>query len=161
VKLPEGADVDQEFFGDVKSWAKESGVKPEGLQKLVDSWSKRLAQITTKQEAEFKASREKQVQGWMKELEGDKNFGGKEFQANISGLQKFLNKVDPDKSFRKEISKAGIGNWPPLVRFLHGISKASTDDSVAGTLGGAPRTPATDDAAFHEELYPTMKKKGE
>lgn len=158
VKLPEGAEVDEQFFGDVKVWAKESGVKADGLQKLVDRWGKRIAEVNKQQEQEFKSQRTKQVQGWVKELEGDKEFGGKNFKDNVAGLQKFLSKVDADRSFRKALVQAGVDNWPPLVRFLHALSKSNKDDSVAGTLDGIPKNAATDDQAFYGELYPSMKK---
>ena len=158
LKLPEGADVDQKFFTGVKAWAKEHGIKADGLQKLVDSWGERFKEAKQESDAKYKEERGKMVQGWVKSLREDKDFGGQSYNENVTGVRSFLAKVDPDKVFRKELVAAGIDNWPPLVKFLHGLAKASKDDSVAGTLENTPKTAANDDQAFYDEMYPSMKK---
>lgn len=158
LKLPEGASVDEKFFGDVKTWAKKSGIKVDALQGLVDSWGSRFKESQAEQAAAAKQERAKRNQEWVSELEGDKEFGGSKFKENIAGLRGFLNKVDPDKVFRTAIVKAGIDNWPPLVKFLHGLAAASKDDSVMGTLEGAKPSAASDEGAFLDEMYPTQRK---
>lgn len=158
----EAGEVDADFVKDLKGWAKESGVKPEGLQKLVDSWTKAAVAANQKQEAEFQKEQAERGSKWYKELESDKEFGGAKFGENRLAAKKALEKFDPRGDFKKQILENKLDNWPPLVRFLAEIGKAAKDDSVAGTTGaGATPSALTSDQEFHKQMYPTMQKGAE
>jgi hypothetical protein len=159
VTVPEGAEVDADFIGDVKAWAKESKVLPETLTKLLTAWGDRAKASSAKAEksaAEQLTARNKE---WTGALKADKTFGGKDYDTNVKEVKSFLSKVDPDKSFRNDLVKAGVANWPPLVKFLHSIAKADKDDSIASTVGNPASTPADSEEAQLDEMYPTMKKR--
>jgi hypothetical protein len=155
----DAGEVDEAFIKDLKGWAKESGVKPEGLQKLVDNWTKAAVQANKKAEAELQKEQSERTGKWFKELESDKEFGGAKFGENRLAAKKALEKFDPKGDFKKHILENKIDNWPPLVKFLAEIGKAAKDDSVAGTTGnGAPPSAINSDAEFHKQMYPTMVK---
>lgn len=160
VKVPEGAEVDAEFIGDTKAWAKEHKIAPEALTKLVNAWGERVKASTANAEKEASEAQAKRGKEWVTGLKADKEFGGKNYDSNVKAVKSFLTKVDPDKSFRAELIKANVTNWPPLVKFLHKLATADKDDSVAETIDTSKPSPAESEEAALDEMYPTMKKKG-
>lgn len=147
IKLPEGVKVDEKFMGEFQGIAKELGLKSEAAQKLVDlhlSYVDRLSK-------EFAEAGTKQADEWYKAVEADPEVGGAKLKDTALTVHKAVQKFGGDE-FRKSVDELGLGNWPPLVKFLHKVGSTLKDDSVSGTAQPAS-TPANDDEAFFKGLY--------
>jgi hypothetical protein len=147
IKLPEGVKVDEKFMGEFQGIAKELGLKSDGAQKLADLH----LSFVQRMEKEFSENAAKTQDEWYKSIESDKDLGGSRLAETSQTVQKAVQKFGGDE-FRKEVDAAGLGNWPPLVKFLHKVGLTMKDDSAA-LDEKPPSTPANDDDAFYRGLY--------
>lgn len=147
IKLPEGVKVDEKFMGDFTKVAKELGLKSDGAQKLVDLH----LQFVDKLSKEFADNATKQQDEWYQSLEKDPDIGGSKLKETAVSVHKAVEKFG-GKEFREAVDEAGLGNWPPLVKFLHKVGLALKDDTAGKEKGAS--TPANDEEAFIRELYP-------
>lgn len=134
IKLPDGVKADEAMLSGFKQLAKESGLKGEVAQKVVDMY------VAAQQAAEKKAveAYETERQGWAKALETDKEFGGKDMAANKAIARKAVAKYGTPE-LRQLFEETGLGNHPELVRFFYRVGKADGEDTVtvaAGAAGG-------------------------
>lgn len=117
-KPPEGVEFDPEQLNEYTPIFKEAGLTQEVAQKLLES------HLTIQQ-----AAMEKQLTAWSEELKNDKEFGGKNFDANVKAAQaavaRFL--TAEDKAF---LDRTGLGSHPGLVKAFHRIGKAISEDAV-------------------------------
>jgi len=144
-KLPEGFEAEPDTLGNFKTLAKEYKLTQEQAQKLVDlqaSLATRQSKITEQQWADVQ-------KGWRDSATGDKEYGGKEFNANIGVAKKALDKYGTPE-LKQAIELTGMGNHPEFIRLLYRVGKTLTEDKVMG----GQETGAKPDAA--KLLYPTM-----
>jgi hypothetical protein len=147
IKLPEGVKADEKLMGDFKGIAKELGLKSEGAQKLLDLHLNTLQRA----EKEFSEAAAQRADTWYKAIEADAELGGVRLKETAQTVQKAVVKFGGDE-FKKEIDAAGLGNWPPLVKFLHKVGLTMKDDSVALDHKPAPAQ-ANDSEALYRSLY--------
>lgn len=158
VTLPDGMQADEGLMKEVLPWAKESGLKQEGLDKLVGFYSK--AQ-TAAAEAQSKAAAEahqKQVAEWVAASKASKDFGGADFEKNLLGAQSALKRFGSPE-LTQLLAQSGLGNHPLIIGLLHGVSKAIAEDST-GSGGDRSASASTEEAqyqAFYPKTYEQMK----
>jgi hypothetical protein len=151
VKLPGGVEADAELLSGFKAWAKESGLKSENAQKVVDLFVKSQQAQAQKAETAMKQQRTQVQQQWMESIQSDKELGGNAFEATKLNLTKAVNHFFAP-SVRELFNKTGLGNHPDLVRGFARIGKALSEDSIAGTSDG-PTAEQSEDALI-KSLYP-------
>lgn len=140
-KVTEGTTLDEAAVGIVTPVLKELGVTQEGAQKLADAF----VAIQTKQ-------LEGQATQWLEASVADKEFGGKDFDANAKLAQTTLAKFSTPE-FKQFLETTGLGNHPEMLRTFVRIAKATAQDShISADSGGSDKSPA-------ETLFPTMTKK--
>lgn len=150
LKFPEGFDAGA--AKELEQLAKDSGLKGEAAQKLVE--------FTAKQEAARASALQQHLDNtkkqWVEAVKGDKELGGANYDATVKLARQALNRfVDADT--KKMLAETGLGNHPGLVRAFHAVGKAIAEDTVAGGHGSsAPSTKSAED--IFRETYPSMFK---
>lgn len=121
IKVPEGLQLDAAVLNEYTPIFKELGLTQEAAQKLVES------NLAIQQ-----AAQARQLQAWEGELKADKDFGGKNFEANVAEAQKAVGRflTPQDKAF---LDQTGLGNHPGLVKMFLRIGKAISEDAVPAT----------------------------
>src|SRR5574341_1451952 len=112
-KLPEGFEADTEVLTNFKTLAKEYKLTQEQAQKLVDL----QAELATRQSTVTEKQWTDVQKGWRDSATSDKEYGGKEFAANISVAKKALDKYGTPE-LKQAIELTGMGNHPEFIRLL-------------------------------------------
>lgn len=133
-KPPEGVEFDSALLDEYTPVFKESGLTQDAAQKLLET------HLTIQQ-----AAHTKQLQTWEGELKADKDFGGKNFEANTQAAQKAVARflTAEDKAY---LDRTGLGSYPGLVKAFLRIGKAISEDSV-------PQTPQQPAARGPKDIY--------
>lgn len=152
-KTPEGVELDKELLGKFEALAKESGIKPDAAQKVLDFHLANQKAAAEKAEADDKAL----WTAWKKAAAEDKEYGGKDFEANKKLAQKAVvhlvgGNISPEM---KELLSGPMGDHPEFVRLMVRVGKALAEDSIGGSLKGAARS---DPQADYARMFPTMFK---
>lgn len=150
LKVPDGVQVDTASLDAFKAVAKESGIKGEQAQKILDVYVKAQAEAAKKADEAW----EKTVTGWESQLKADKDIGGTNFDANIGKARKALDKYGTPE-LKKYLYESGLGNHPELVRAFVKVGAAISEDTVAG--GAAPQPTSNESQEdFLRRNYPSM-----
>jgi hypothetical protein len=146
--LPEGFVPDEAALGEFKQLAAESGLKPEGAQKVFDLYAKQVAA----QEARAQAAVEARNSEWVAALKADKDIGGAAFASNIEFAKKGVVRFG-SPGLLQVLNESGLGNHPELVRAFVKIGKTISEDDTrgAGSQGGD-----SSERAALRALYPSM-----
>lgn len=151
LKLPDGMKLDEGLWTRFKPVAQELGLDSEKASKLA------------KFHAEAMSEREKAGQDawnqlrseWHESLKTDKEFGGKNFEANVALAQKALIRFG-GKDLSDELAKYGLDNLPGLAKAFAKIGKEIAEDS-----SGTETAPTKKANPSREErvvnFYPDMK----
>lgn len=145
-KVPEGVTVDDASLAEFKDTAKGLNLTQEQAQALVDFQAK----LSTKQAEAFHST----VAGWAEASRSDKEFGGKDFDANI-GLANAFVKQYGTPELLQFVKDWGVGNHPEFVRLCVRAGKAISEGSIDK---GSPK-PQKSSENFADSLYPSMLKK--
>jgi hypothetical protein len=140
--LPDGVTIDTEVGGEFKTLAKELGLTQAKAQQVMDLGAK-LVQKADAQRAEAMAS---EVSKWAEASRTDKEFGGDKLAENLAGAKKALSEFGSPE-LQTMLNESGLGNHPEVIRLLHRVSKAISEDKIV--RGNA--TPGATDAA--KSLY--------
>jgi hypothetical protein len=137
--FPEGIEADGEVLEDFKQAARELNLSQKNAQKLIDLQTKLATKSATQMQEQFS----KVVDEWRSQATADKEYGGKEFEANLGVAKKALDKFGTDE-FKKAINDTSFGNHPELIRFIYRVGKAMSEDGVlnGGTGNSGSRDPA-------------------
>lgn len=144
-KAPDGMELDKDAVGAFTTIAKDLKLAPDAAQKVVDiavGMQQRAVEAHTKQVAE-----------WADQVKADKELGGDKLAQTLATAQKALALGPPE--LKQLLNDSGLGNHPAVVRFMHTVGKALSEDRFVPSTGGAAASP--DDAA---RFYPTMTSKG-
>lgn len=147
-ELPEGMEVDQELMETAQETFKELNLTQEQAQKLVSMQADALKK-------EYDAQRDawsQTMEDWQKSSKDDKEFGGKEFDANVAVAKEAVKAYGTDE-FKEMLNMTGVGNHPEMVRFLYRVGKTIKDDEMH--QGNRDTTVPKDPARI---LYPSMQK---
>ncbi len=146
--LPEGVNLDATLMDKATPIFKGLGLNQEQAQKLVDFQAEMVKEGTQSQTDAFNQL----IEGWKKDTENDKEFGGENFDENL-GIAKLALDKFATPEFKELIADHGIAYHPEFVRYNLAIGKLLKEDSP-GRLGNAP-SQKQDRVSV---LYPNDKK---
>ena len=143
---PENFEIDEGLLAEAKPLFKELNLTQEQAQKLVDLQSGFMTQLSEQQAETWQET----VDKWAEEAKSDKEIGGKAFDENVAVARTAVKEFASD-GFKEMLDVTGVGNHPEMIRFLHRVGKAISDDRV---LQGGSKSPSSDDPA--KILFPDM-----
>lgn len=146
-KLPEGMEVNPDLMKEATDIFKDLKLTQEQAQKLVEFDIKRTQDSATKEGDAWTELTE----GWKKESNTDKEFGGAELDANLAIAKKGRDAFG-NKEFTSMLEITGVGNHPEMIRFLFKLGKKLGDDKI---LQGSNVVGTEKDQAH--KLFPDMK----
>jgi hypothetical protein len=134
-ELPEGVDLDQASLDEFTKIVKDKALSPsERAQKLFD--------LAAKRETDRAEAFVKTVQGWGEAVAADKELGNAEAQAAMRTTISTFGTPE----LQSLLNSTGFGNHPEVVRFVHKVTKALSEDAIHRSRGDAPakaKDPAT------------------
>lgn len=133
-EAPEGVELDAAQVAEFTTIAKELKLPAEAAQKI--------ANIAIQREVARADAFRKQVAQWGEDVGKDKELGTPEAQATARSV------IDTygTPELKALLNSSGLGNHPELVRMVHKIGKALSEDSVRGK--GGEGTKPTDHASI-------------
>lgn len=134
--LPEGVVVDEAALGDFQGLAKELNLSQEKAQKVIDLYTKTQQGGLEKQKSDWQGV----IDGWDKDSQADKEFGGDAFKGNMGIANKAFKQFGND-AFKDALVTSGMGNHPELIRFMIAVGKGMSEDKFND--GGSPTTGKT------------------
>ena len=140
-ETPEAFTVNEEALTDYRSWAQENNLTQDQAQAGVNM-------VTKMREAEMSQWVEQQ-KTWVEQAKSDKEFGGENFDKNISTAVKARDSFGTSE-FSEMLDTSGLGNHPEMIRFLNRVGKAISEDKVV--VSGANAGQKTRENV----LYPSM-----
>ncbi len=141
--LPDGVEFNADVLGEFKSTAKELGLSQAKAQKVTDLGAK-LVQATMAKQAEAIASEQAK---WETASRSDKEFGGAALKENLGIATTALDQFGTPE-LKTMLRESGLGNHPEVIRLLHRVGKAVSEDK---TVRGGAVTPADNSA---KSFYP-------
>jgi hypothetical protein len=93
---------------------------------------------------------------WSAESRADKEFGGKDLDANLGTAKRALDRFgSPD--LKRFLDETGLGNHKDVIRFFWKVGKAISEDGFVGDSGrpGKRDGPLTF-AEIAERMYPNQ-----
>lgn len=145
-KAVEGLQRDDKVLAQTADRFAKLGLNTDQAQAMVD-YADELSKLS---EQADKAERKERHAGWWKDLEADKELGGAQFKEHLSLASK-AGKALFGEEFA-EIEKAGLSNWPPLVRALFRAGSKMSEDTLQDNNRPAP--PVPDELARIKAQYP-------
>ena len=140
--LPNDFDMNQDTLAEYHAWSKENNLTQEQAQKGVDM----VAQM---KQAEMQQWVEQQ-KSWVEDAKADAEFGNDKFDESIAVAVKARDSFGTSE-FNEMLDSSGLGNHPEMIRFLHRVGKAISENSVI--VGGTTTSQLTREAV----LYPSMQ----
>lgn len=134
-EMPDGIEVDAASADEFKAIAKELGLSKEGAQKIVALEAKRVqAQVEAHQ---------KLLTDWTAASKADKEFGGDKFDENLAVAKTALDTFGSPE-LKEMLASSGMGSHPEVVRLMHRIGKAISEDKFVkpGATTGATKSAA-------------------
>jgi len=113
-------------FGEV---AKDLNLPQEAAQKVLD----KVAPVIQARQA--KAIEEVKV-NWANDSQADKEFGGENFDSNLTVAKSALDTFGND-ALKSLLAETGFGNHPEIIRFMYRAGQAISEDSYVGNSEGA------------------------
>jgi hypothetical protein len=139
--MPEGVQLDKTAADEFSTIAKELKLDQATAQKVADIGAK-MAQRQTEAHAEL-------VKSWTEAVKSDKEIGGDKLAENLGVARKALETFG-DPELRDVLNSTGLGNHPGLIKMMHRIGKAISEDRfVSGTAKGA-------DTDMAKRMFPSM-----
>lgn len=124
--------------------AKDLKLAPDAAQKVVD--------IAVGMQQRAVEAHHAQVAKWADETKADKELGGDKLAQTLATAQKALALGPPE--LKQLLNDSGLGNHPAVVRFMHTVGKALSEDKF---MPSGRALAATGDMA--SRLYPTAAPK--
>lgn len=152
-KLPEGVQVDEALLGEFNAVAKELGLTQAEAQKLVDLQAKTAAAGETGREEFLAQALKTQSDAWVNEIKSDPELGGAKFDATVSTAVKAISTFFGD-DFRQLLNDSGIGNNPALIRGMHKIGLAISEDKLV--IPGSDAS-ATENVSAAQAMFGDVK----
>lgn len=134
---PEGVTLDQTRVDEFTALAKELKLPADKAQALVD--------MATKVEVQRAEAFEAQKAAWADEIVKDKVLGGAKLDETLATAKKVYSLLPAEEaeSFKAMLNASGFGNHPSMVRLLHAVGTALSEDKfVPGSGAPAKTSPA-------------------
>ena len=163
LKLADGFKLDEAAMKDFLPLAGKLGLTAGQAQALIEF----NATLGANAEKARAAAQDEAAKKAVEALKNDPTIGGKNLEASMAlagkALRHFGGEVDP-KTGKSALVEAietlqladgsMLGDNVTFATFLTNVGKGLSEDSAAARSGGAAKTAANDEAAFHRELYP-------
>lgn len=145
IEVPEGFEVDEGLRDKFLEIANEHGMSRDAAAALVQLQAEAMKAASEKGSELWHQTQEQ----WRKEVETDKEIGGKQLEPTLGRIQKMVDRFGGDE-LRQAFDLTGMGNNPAFIRFM---AKVSTHfDEGEPVTGGPP-----DSSSVASNLYPSMK----
>jgi hypothetical protein len=153
-KLPDGVQVDEALLTKFNATAKELGLTQAQAQKLVDLQAETAAAGETGREEFLAQALKAQSDAWVNEIKSDPELGGAKFDATVSTAVKAISTFFGD-DFRQLLNDSGIGNNPALIRGMHKIGLAISEDKlvIPGSDASATEEPSAAKTLFGDVKF--------
>lgn len=122
--LKDGLELDEALAEKFSTIAKDLRLSNEQANKIADLYADKIGEM---QEAQTQAWA-KQVSDWGEQLKSDSEFGGAKFAENAEIAKSAINKFGDDE-LKQALNDTGLGNHPALVKFMHKVGLAISEDS--------------------------------
>ncbi len=141
-KVPEGMEgltIDQAMADQFTPVFKELGLNQAQADKLVAAYAQKVAADTQTAQDAMVAEWQGRVRGWEESARKDAEYGGAEFDANLSIAKQALQRYSTPE-LDALLIETGLGSHPDLVRAFVRIGKATAEDRPAPSsdTGGQP-----------------------
>jgi len=141
-KFEDGGALNPEVQTSFEAVARELNMSQADAQKIVTVMGPQIAAVQAQAVEQVKAE-------WLTAVQTDKEFGGKDLDANIAVAKKAMDAFGTPE-LKTFLTESGLGNHPEMVRMMFRAGKAlSTDKFVAGSAGATPGKSAA------KTLYPS------
>lgn len=156
--LPEGYELSGEMLDGVTSFAKAHNLNQEQAQAIVDLGAQQaqaiIGQITEQALANPVMLAQHWAGEWSKQTAADAELGGNNLRTTMALATKvFATFATPELG--EFLTKTGLAHHPELIRFMHKIGKAVSEDTLVMPQGGQSQEPPGRNPA--RKLYPGMK----
>lgn len=125
-------------------FAKGQNLSQEAAQAMLTTLGPAMAKRAQDQAAAIHAQ-------WLADTKADKEIGGDKLDENLAVAKKARDAFATE-GFRDFLEQTKLGNHPEMVRFMHRVGKAMSEDSLV-TPGGGTKTPEMSAA---QRMYPNM-----
>lgn len=122
-KLPDGMPLTDNMKGKFNTLAKDLNLSQDKAQSVMNLAVEHLEEIQKNDTEAFESLRD----GWIKELEADKDFGGDKFDENVTGAIAALDKFGSPE-LKEFLISTGYGDNPELMKFLANVNKATREE---------------------------------
>jgi hypothetical protein len=156
--IADGWDLGQDHLTQIETLAKGMNLPQSEAQKLVDL----AVQLDKAMVTEFGAEAQKTpvpmvnhwAQVWSQQTAKDTEIGGDKLGETMGLAQRVVSTfASPD--FIAFLNETGIAHHPEMVRFMHKVGKAVSEDTLVAPRGGTPG-PAKPGQNPASKLYPSM-----
>jgi len=148
--VPDGVKLDDALLAEAAPVFKELGLTQEQAQKLVD-FQARMQLGGAKDAAEAKANAEVEAQKQQAKIDNEniatlRNEFGDQYAVKQAAAQRAIRRFDPSGEMLSFVESAGLGTFPPFVRFLAAAGEAISEPSFLASekpaSSEAPKSPA-------------------
>lgn len=160
--LPEGYELPAEMLEGVTSLAKAHGMTQEQAQALVDLGVQQASAITdrfTSLASEHPVVLSQHwAQTWSKQTAEDSELGGSALASTMSLAGRVFNTFGSPE-LGQFLNQTGLAHHPELVRFMHKVGQAVSEDTLVLPQGGEQRGKALPADAVEKaarRMYPNM-----
>ncbi len=147
LKMQEGFELNEKIMEKYVPVAKELGFSNEKAQKIADLFM----EIKKEEIQAQKEAYEKLQTNYIEQAKNDKEFGGKDFEANLAVANTAINKFGGSE-LAKVLAETGVANHPEFIRFFYRIGKAVSEDSVVSGAGSATSPKSAAEVIFDKSL---------
>lgn len=145
---PEGESMDPVVLTTFGAAVGELGIDAKNAQELLNRVVPAMRESHVRYFAE-------QVTKWGEETKADPQFGGKNLEANIGKVERFLRKVDTQGELRAALNELGLGSNVRVLRVLARAGELFGDAPILGSGDPAkPAAPSREDIL--RERYPEV-----
>ena len=134
----------------IAAYCKQHKLSNEQAQTYLSLMEERASALTARQIA----ARESEAEAWRRQVETDKDLGGKNLETTLGHAQRVMDRFAPEGSpLRTFLNESGFGNHPEVVRLIASIGKAMAEDRPS-ILGGGGRSGSSTKDFDATKLYP-------
>ena len=147
--LPDDVGIDAKIHDAYAEAARELDLPQEKAQGLFSSTMTALHERAVEEQS-------RQSKEWTAAVKADPDLGGEKFEENLGIAKKALTEFGSDGLRELLESPMGLGNHPEVIRMLHKVGKAISEDRFVGSDKGTAVDP-NDEAAIANKLYPNSR----
>lgn len=159
--MPDDYELEAASLDAISAFAKEHKLPQAEAQKLVDlgvSMSQQMVKDFAQAASELPVPMSSHwSQLWSQQTAKDKEIGGDKL-AETMGLAQRVCSTFATPGLVEFLNTTGLAHHPELVRFMHKVGRAVSEDTLVTSAGGEQRqpSPVDRDAARAARLYPQM-----